>query len=244
MAWTSDKSPPEEVALERAWEALNHILDRRVRLSTQMRVTACFHDVLSLVPLLLELEAGEVRRSEEQRMEFEEWQRSDKRTMKPPNWDSRMSFQFATVIKALYYFVRALQDAVYIALLEAGGHRAGAHSSMGDCVKALDNPVHQLIEKELPGYFGWFAEFRDIRNSMKLGVSTYFTVRGGREAHITLQSIDDAERHVSFGRDVTLVDVRVCLTHSAQLLQLAADHIGRMPQARSANPSTAPPATD
>jgi hypothetical protein len=41
-----------------------------------------------------------------------------------------MSFQFAAALKAMYYFLRALQDAVYAALLEATGSRAGRYSSM------------------------------------------------------------------------------------------------------------------
>lgn len=38
MTWTSETSRPEDVALERAWDTLNKALDRRVRVSVQMRV--------------------------------------------------------------------------------------------------------------------------------------------------------------------------------------------------------------
>ena len=215
MTWTTENSQPEEVALEQSWDALNQALDRRVRVSVQMRVTACVRDALSFTTLLRELEAGEVGRSEEQMAGVAEW-------------DSHLSFQFAAAVKAMYYFVRALQDAVYAALLEATGHRAGTYSSMQDCAKKATNPIRPLIERALPGYFAWFTDFRDIRNDMKLGVSTAFEFRGGagsKQVRVILQDVDDAKRYVSFGRELSLVDMEICLTHSAQLLQFAADYI-------------------
>ena len=219
MTWTTENSPPEEVALERAWDALNQALDRRVRVSVQMRVTACVRDALSFMTLLRELEAGEVGRSEKQ--------------MAVVEWDSHLSFQFAAAVKAMYYFVRALQDAAYAALLEATGRHAGAYSSMQDCAKKAANPIRPLIERALPDYFAWFAEFRDIRNDMKLGASTAFGFRGGagsKRVRIILQDVDDAKRYVSNGRELSLVDTDRCLTHSAQLLQFVADYISHPAQ--------------
>ena len=185
-----------------------------------MRVTACVRDALSFMTLLRELEAGEVGRSEKQMAAVAEW-------------DSHLSFQFAAAVKAMYYFVRALQDAVYAALLEATGQHAGAYSSMQDCAKKAANPIRPLIQRALPDYFAWFAEFRDIRNDMKLGASTAFGFRGGaaKQVRIILRDIDDAKRYVSNGRELSLVDTDRCLTHSAQLLQFVADYISHTVQA-------------
>lgn len=66
-----------------------------------------------------------------------EWLRSDKRKAPTSQWDSHLSFQFAAGVKATYYFVRALQDAVYAALLESTDQRAGAYTSMQNWPRTL-----------------------------------------------------------------------------------------------------------
>ncbi len=186
-----------------------------------MRVSACVRDALSFMPLLRQLEADEI-------------QRSEKQVNGIPPWDSQMSFQFAAALKAMYYFVRALNDAVYAALLEAKGHRARAYSSMHACATKAGNPIRPLIEQALPDYFEWFADFRDIRNHMKLGALTAFGFRGpvgSTQMRVILQNVDDAKRYVSSGRELSLVDVSRCLTQSARLLQCAANFIGHTAQA-------------
>jgi hypothetical protein len=98
-----------------------------------------------------------------------------------------------------------------------------------------NNPVKPLIEQALPEYFAWFADFRDIRNRMKLGASTAFGFRanvGSTEVRVILQNIDDANRYVSQGRELSLDDVASCLVHSSRLMQFAADYVGHLAQAR------------
>jgi len=228
MTWTNETSPPEDATLERALSAVNMALDHRVRLSTQMRVTACVQDILSFSTLLRSLAAAEVRRAEVRDEEIAEWQRSDKRMAPRGEWDSRLSFQFAAAVKAIFYFVRALQDAAYAALLEASGSKAGPYSSMNDCAKKESNPIRPLIDQALPDYFAWFTELRDIRNQMKLGLSTAFGFRGSAgemDVRIILQQPDDKARHVSSGRELTLSDIERCLTMSARLLQWTAEYL-------------------
>jgi hypothetical protein len=228
MSWTTDQSPPQEVALERAWDTLNQALGRRVRVSSQMRVTSCAYDILSFVTLLRELEAAEIHRSELLDARLAEWHAGDRRRAPTHHWDSQASFQFAAALKAAFYFVRALQDATYAALLEASGNRPGAYSSMQDCAKNAANPIRPLIEKALPTYFAWFADLRALRNGMKLGASTAFEFYGAaprRQAHVVLQVVDDARRHVSNGRKLSLVDIDTSLSQSAQLLEWAAGYV-------------------
>lgn len=228
MTWTNDTSTAQEIAVDRAWEALNNALDRRVPVSVQMRVTACVADTLSFVTLVRNLAAAEIGRSDVSDDRMEEWNRSDKRRAPRTEWDRHLSFQFAAAVKAMYYFIRALQDSIYAALLEATGHRAGAYSSMHDCAKNAANPIHALISEALPDYFAWFAELRAVRNKMKIGASTAFGYRGRRGAkdvRLTLQEVDDAKRHVSQGREVSLVDIERCLTQTETLLRWSAEHI-------------------
>jgi hypothetical protein len=110
------------VAFERAWRALNEALGRRVRVSVQMRVTACVFDSLGFVTLLRDLEAAEIARSE-------------KRVNGVPSWDSHKSFQFGLRSRpctSSFERCRILCTSRCLKL-EATGHRAGTHSSMQDC---------------------------------------------------------------------------------------------------------------
>jgi hypothetical protein len=228
MTWTNETSAPEDIAVDRAWDALNRVLDRRVRVSVQMRVTACVADTLSFVTLVRSLAAGEISRSDVRDEQMDKWNLSDKRTAPRAEWDKHFSFQFAAAVKATYYFIRALQDSIYAALLEATGHRAGAYSSMQDCAKNAENPIHSLINQALPDYFAWFAELRAVRNQMKIGASTAFGyrgVKGAKDVRLILQDVNDAKRHVSQGRELSLVDIERCLTQTEALLRWSTEHI-------------------
>jgi hypothetical protein len=229
MAWTSEESAPVDLALDRAWDALNGVLDHRVPLSVQMRVTVSVHDLLCFVTLLRSLERAEVARSTVLEAKREEWSaRGDWRKGPPPDWDSHRSFQFAAALKAAFYFVRALQDSVYAALLEATGQHSGHYASMQSCATRPTNPIRGLIELALPDYFVWFAELRALRNQMKLGLSTAFSYRGAgaqTEVCLIVQEIDNGRRNVSNGRHVSLVDIERCLSQSTRLLEWVAAHV-------------------
>jgi hypothetical protein len=228
MTWTNNTSTAEDIAVDRAWDALNSALDRRVRVSLQMRVTACVADTLSMVTLVRRLAVGEIGRSAARVMRMEEWNQSDKRTAPKTEWDAHLSFQLAAAMKATYYFIRALQDSIYAALLEATGRRAGGYSSMQDCAKNAENPIHALIAEALPDYFAWFADLRAVRNKMKIGASTAFGYRGRKgteDVRLILQEVDDAKRYVSPGREVSLVDIEMCLTQTEALLRWSSEHV-------------------
>jgi hypothetical protein len=235
MPWTTPQSPPQDVALDNAWDTLNQVLDRRVRVSTQMRLTSCVSDILSFVTLLRQLETAEIRRSEVLDERLAEWQASDHQRAPTHHWESHFSLQFAAALKAEFYFIRALQDATYAALLEAGGNRPGRYSSMHDCAKNPANPLRPLIDAALPEYFVWFADLRALRNVMKLGASTSFEFRGAtgaRSMYVRLQVVDDTRRHVSSGRELSIADVENSLSHSAQLLDWAAAYVRQRPNSR------------
>ena len=92
----------------------------------------------------------------------------------------------------------------------------------------LRQRIRPVINQALPDYFGWFADLRAVRNKMKLGASTAFGFYGAAEAkqvRVILQDIDDANRHVSQGRELSLVDIEMCLTQSGRLVHRAAEYI-------------------
>jgi hypothetical protein len=76
--------------------------------------------------------------------------------------------------KALLFFVRAYQDALYRAFLEARGEKAGKRSSMESAL-AGDKPLGVLMRECLPEYRDWFPRWRKKRNRVKDGVSIGFT---------------------------------------------------------------------
>jgi hypothetical protein len=193
-----------------------------------MRVTACVRNVLTFAPLLRSQLADEMKRQDLFTEQQDSWARTD-RMRAPARWNSHGSFQFAATLQGMYYFVRSLQDAVYRALLEANGQRAGDHTSMGDCAKNRDSLLHPVIDTGLPGYFDWFGEMRDLRNQMKIGLSNSFHVEGQpvKQVHLTVQTIDDEQRHVGLGRGISMADIDECLEQSARLLDWSASHVSR-----------------
>jgi len=228
MPWVNEHSSPSELRLDNAWDALNMILDRRVPLAVQMRLTACVHDALCHATLLRELERNEIDRANALHVAREEWAAGDPRKGPPPHWDSHYSFQFAAALKATFYFIRSLHDAVYSALLDGTGGNSGRYSSMHDCARNARNPLHPHIEKALPGYFEWFAGCRNLRNEMKVGVSTSFHFRGlgaSTKVAAVLPVIDSVKREVSGGREVSLLDVDRAFDESSRLLEWTAAYL-------------------
>jgi len=73
--------------------------------------------------------------------------------------------------KAMFYFVRAYQDAVARAFRLVYGQDWGKFTSMHDILKNKDQPPGSELVSKLPQYADWFYEFRNKRNEIKLGVS-------------------------------------------------------------------------
>lgn len=76
--------------------------------------------------------------------------------------------------KALLFFVRAHQDALYRAFLEARGETPGRTSSMASGL-ADGKPLAELLSECIPQYLDWFPRWRGKRNRVKDGVSVGFT---------------------------------------------------------------------
>jgi hypothetical protein len=83
---------------------------------------------------------------------------------------------FTVGFKALYFFIRAHQDALCgltMLLLHPLTANPGQYR-MGEHLKR-DGPVTRFIRQSAPGYEEWFPRWRDARNEVKKGVnfSTY-----------------------------------------------------------------------
>jgi hypothetical protein len=90
--------------------------------------------------------------------------------------------------KALLFFVRAYQDALYRAFLETRGERAGLGSTMSKGLVA-GKPLAGVLAEDLDQYGEWFQRWRDKRNRVKEGVSIAFTGVGG--FGLIFQSVTD-----------------------------------------------------
>jgi hypothetical protein len=90
--------------------------------------------------------------------------------------------------KAMLFFTRAHQDALYRAFLEARGEQAGVSSSMASALMT-GKPLGQVLAEDVPGYAEWFFRWRDRRNRVKDGVSFAFTGLGG--LGLLFQSVTD-----------------------------------------------------
>lgn len=82
--------------------------------------------------------------------------------------------RYVTSVRALFFFIRAFQDAGYRLILESTGQDVGDGSLISKCLnpKKRDNPVASLIRKKIPDYEAWFWDMRDKRNTIKLGTPT------------------------------------------------------------------------
>ena len=69
-----------------------------------------------------------------------------------------------STFKAFFYFTRAYQDVIYVALCNVQG-RPVATGSMANALND-GNPVGKALR---PNYLGWFKEWRDLRNRWKMG---------------------------------------------------------------------------
>jgi hypothetical protein len=90
--------------------------------------------------------------------------------------------------KAMMFFIRAHQDALYRTFLEARGERAGVSSSMASALTP-GKPLAQVLAADVPGFADWFFRWRALRNRVKDGVSFAFTGLGG--FGLLFQSVTD-----------------------------------------------------
>jgi hypothetical protein len=98
------------------------------------------------------------------------------------NPDERMlvfpeSRRVETAFKNVHMWLRAYQDAVCGVLLATRGDPVGRNTSMSDRVKP-GKPIGAYLAEHLPEYTGWFKNWRDRRNEMKLGASFQAVIEG------------------------------------------------------------------
>ena len=75
--------------------------------------------------------------------------------------------RFGATFKAFFYFTRAYQDVIYVALSNVQG-RPIATGSMASALSE-GNPVGRELDEALPEYPRWFRQWRDQRNRWKIG---------------------------------------------------------------------------
>lgn len=86
--------------------------------------------------------------------------------------EKRKSYQneLGAVYKAMFYFVRAYQDALYGTLKELSGEPVGKYKSVAECLHKKGEQYRDKIDKAIPGYFDWFMSWREKRNKIKSGI--------------------------------------------------------------------------
>lgn len=87
------------------------------------------------------------------------------------NVGAAASGRLAATYKAIFFFVRAYQDATYRVLLQLLGERSGVGVSMARAADNDRNPVARLLAQETPTYLPWFSSWKSLRDSIKDGRS-------------------------------------------------------------------------
>jgi hypothetical protein len=89
----------------------------------------------------------------------------------PPARPMRVVRRLHATYRSFFFLSRELQDHAYGALLATcPGATVPYYPSM-KCAKGAANPVRLIIEEAAPGYWEWFARWRDLRNQLKDGAS-------------------------------------------------------------------------
>jgi hypothetical protein len=126
-----------------------------------------------------------------------------------------------TAFKSVHMWLRAYQDAVCGVLLATRGDSVGRHTSMSDRLKP-GKPIGEYLAEHLPEYAGWFTEWRDRRNEMKLGASFELEIDGDPPRLRGLSFKYPPNRGVATVTEgfVSLEDVLAGLKMSRQLTQV------------------------
>jgi len=128
--------------------------------------------------------------------------------------------------KALLFFVRAYQDALYRAFLQARGEKAGPKSSMSSGL-ADGKPLAELFSDCIPPYRDWFRRWRERRNQVKDGVNLGFTSIDGFGLLFTSVS-DEGGLVVNLARPhLSLPDVLEAVSMSAAAADCIATYVLR-----------------
>lgn len=161
--------------LKVSWRELSTTLELKTKVSVTQRHRMVAHslDIINFSGIFIEthsqwlsLVESEIKRTAG--MSHEEWSKDSQYRIIE---DMKIMDRNAVSYKAMYYFIRALQDAVYGVLLELGGKKSKKYLNMSRCSTDKKDSVNQILSKEFPNYFKWFDEFRTQRNKIKEGIT-------------------------------------------------------------------------
>lgn len=226
MTWATAHASPHDRELDRAWEVANAAAAKSVPLRVQLRVTACVRDLLATVCLVRELVALETARAKTYMALSHEEDVENWRLYSGQLWGE--AARLAAAVKALFMFARSFHDAAYAMLLSATGQSSGQHTSLAKGIKNPSSSLRKVLEQEIPNFVSWFLEARDIRNDMKLGISTNHGSRGSEalcEIRIGLQGITGDPPSVSTVRELIPLDVELLVEQSARFMKFVAQAV-------------------
>jgi hypothetical protein len=95
------------------------------------------------------------------------------------------AYRLAVVMKAMMFFVTALQDRCYGVLRQLLGQSTSKWNTMAAAQEKCP-AVAALISREVPSYFDWFDRQRELRNEMKGGLVPGATYAHGLKTTITV----------------------------------------------------------
>jgi hypothetical protein len=124
-------------------------------------------------------------------------------------------------LKALHFFLRSYQDAMYAVLLGLTQESRARYPTMKNALKE-GNPIGTTIRERCPDYLDWFRRWRDQRNRIKDGIS-FATIGPATDLGIIVATFNE-EGGVTLrpeGDAIRANEVIEALRMSAQLADLA-----------------------
>lgn len=138
---------------------------------------------------------------------------------------------FTASLKAIHFFIRALQDAAYAVLHEMlTEQHASRRSSMNAAAEDACDPVRTVLDLKAGGYLAWFTSHRALRNRFKEGLLTGVAYGSARDVPailmtagrggLSLEVVDDALRQSIRVVDVVISESRRARTERAERVLL------------------------
>lgn len=194
--------------LKVSWRELATTLEFKTKVSVNQRHRMVAHslDIINFSGIFIEthnqwlsIVKSEIQRTAE--MSHEEWSEDWKHHFKE---NMNAMDRNAVAYKAIYFFIRALQDAVYSVLLELCGNESKKYLHMSRCLNEKRDSVNQILKKGFPNYFKWFDEFRTKRNKIKNGITYGGGYDSDRNLSINMNIVEEWKTPPEIGIDFVL----------------------------------------
>ncbi len=211
--------------LANCWQSLASKLEieTNVSLESRHRMVACAHDIIAFSNLF---NNSYLKKEEEARKTFQETKDMNIEQLSThwaqnSNNSIALMHQLSSAYKAMYFFIRALQDACCAIYFELTGNQGSTKSGMNRTKLNNGKKVREEITKYVPNYNTWFKSFTDTRNRIKEGVSQGcgYSEKDGLEINLHIIRKNESSATIDIKEKIKIEDITYAIEISSQLFK-------------------------